>query len=420
MPDFSEKLRRQRPDEPWTWRADWARRRMRGSETATMAVAWLFAVVFSAFSAPLALKLPEALEDGAGAAALLAMFPLASLGMLYWAISSTLRWRRFGRVELELETLPGVIGGELRATVHLGRAVAAPRGFGLRLTCVRRRRRRKSTTESILWQESRRLAPHAVGQGPSGTAVPVAFTIPYEALPSSADFSADRIIWRLQVEAALPGADLSSQFEVPVFKTSESSEEVSQTLGLEADAEAPAHGFNDTGGPLELSADPDILVRTRPGGDLELYFPAGRNRAGALAVSIFTALWLGFTAFAWKAAPVQPLMLAVVLAPFALVGLLLAYLSLAMWLQSVRVRADRRGITVARRMWGRDALTHIPAREIQSLVAQPHGSTNGVARFAVGVKRAGRKAKVVTGDVAEKADAQRIAAALLRAVQRSS
>ncbi len=33
-----------------------------------------------------------------------------------------------------------------------------------------------------------------------------------------------KTLWRLQVEAEVPGVDYSSQFEVPVFKTAESRE----------------------------------------------------------------------------------------------------------------------------------------------------------------------------------------------------
>ena len=186
MSRVSRQLREVHPDQPWLWRPDWADGRVGSADGATAAVAWLFAVCFGGFSIPLVLR-AEAIEQesGLGAMALAMLFPLAALGMLGWAVSATLRWRRFRGVCFELGTRPGVIGGRLTGTVHLGQQIAPEDGYTLRLSCVRRSRSGKNTSETLLWQEEKTVPRQQAGFGPSGSTVPVEFRVPIEAKPSS-------------------------------------------------------------------------------------------------------------------------------------------------------------------------------------------------------------------------------------------
>jgi hypothetical protein len=407
----SRQLREAHPDQPWIWRPDWAEGRVGSADGATAAVAWLFAVCFGGFSIPLVLR-AESIEQesGLGVMALAMLFPLAALGMLGWAVSATLRWRRFRGVYFELGTRPGVIGGRLSGTVHLGQQITPEDGYTLRLSCVRRSHSGKNTSETLVWHEEKTVPRQQAGFGPSGSTVPVEFRVPIEAEPSSQDpAELPAVHWRLEVRASLPGADLASVFEVPVFETADSSAEVTEALSL-----ADEHTAQDDAPLLALESDPRVRIRTLPEGGTELFFPAGRNRAGAFALTVFCAMWNGFILYMVGTVP-GPFALA--LLPFALVGLLLLVLVPVAWLQTTQVRARPGQLEIARRVLGMGRTLCFPTSEIDKIAAETQGAHGRSALYAVRIHRHGLKPTSAGGDLRSKRDAQRIARALLRALR---
>lgn len=409
-------LRARHPDAPWLWREDWASGRIESSHGGLALVSWLFAVVFSAFTVPLLWKAPEvAQRDGALFWVAAGAFAAASLGLLWWAIRSTLRWRRFPRLVLRLPAIPGVVGGRLGGTVELPTTLSPERGFVLRLSCLRRRRSGKKTKEDTVWQEEIVVPTARAMRGPSGTVVPVGFEIPFEAEPSSADPSRlPAVRWRLEILARVPGADLHGLFEVPVFKTAESSETITERVHV-APSGAEGGAWEAAGGPLVIG-DPSILVTplTDSTTAVELHLPASRNRAGALALTFFTALWNGFILWAGSMAPG---LFKLTLLPFVLIGLLLAVFVPVAWLQSTTLRARPRELTIHRRLLGLGRPQTIPASEIESFAPVAKGSNGGKASFSVRLRRVGRKPALLASNLRSKADAETIARMLQRGVQ---
>ena len=150
------------PDSPWLWRADWASGRIVDSGRATMATAWIFAALWNLISFPSAfLGVRAAVQEGNHAALLALLFPLVGVGLLVWAVRSTLRYRKYGVSRLELSTIPGVVGRTLTGMVRAPAGMQPDDGFQVTLSCVRRVTTRNgkntSTSESILWQEERRV-----------------------------------------------------------------------------------------------------------------------------------------------------------------------------------------------------------------------------------------------------------------------
>jgi hypothetical protein len=64
----------------------------------------------------------EFFDKGNKLAVLGLLFPAVGAGLLVWAVRATLRWRKFGSSTFEMTTLPGVIGGPLRGTIHTAAA----------------------------------------------------------------------------------------------------------------------------------------------------------------------------------------------------------------------------------------------------------------------------------------------------------
>jgi hypothetical protein len=328
------------PASPWLWRADWASGRIIDSGRATMFTVWVFAALWNLISFPSAfLGVRAAIHEGKPAALLALLFPLVGIGLLIWAVRLTLRYRKYGVSRLELSTIPGVIGRTLIGMVRAPAGMQPEDGFQVTLSCVRqmttRRGKDTSTSESIIWQDERRV----MGE-PSRTAaamethIPVAFRLPADAQPCGDTDHNNRVVWRLLLSAIVPGVDYESQFEVPVFRTSASDQPLSaEEERLTRDPLAGA-GY-------QQPADSRIVVTSNRRGT-EVLFPAARNPGAATSLSLFLLLWLGCI-------PLQmsfgaPLVFPIVTGFF---GLLILIGVLDLWLEVSRVAVDAGTLTWA-------------------------------------------------------------------------
>lgn len=207
--------------EPWLAREEWAQRRIR-DESARMAGCVLgFAVVWTIISSGIAATI-IAQSGGLGDAIFVLIFPVVGLVLIGVGSYLLLRRRRFGIPVLELATLPGVPGETFAGLVRTRATFDPEGGFRVRLRCVRRREtgsgKNRRTDEDTLW-EHEEIMPGATRQA-DGIAIPVAVPLPADVPETDERNSSDKVIWRLEVHAAVPGIDFKGQFEVPVFRLS--------------------------------------------------------------------------------------------------------------------------------------------------------------------------------------------------------
>jgi hypothetical protein len=412
-----EQRRARHPDEPWLWNEAWAGGRIRCENRAGMIVSWIFALGFGGASAPLLGALPRELEQGNAAALFGLLFPLAALGLLVWAVRATLRWRRFGVSTFELAHVPGVLGGELAGTLHAGDGLLGARELGARLSCIRRTvsgsGKNRSTHEAVLWTEEQRLPGSGLGRGPHGPALALRIPIPCDCRPSDPLPSRDRILWRLEVTAELPGVDYHAGFEVPVFETRESDGSITRASLAEqrGGAEPAASG--------ELASG--IAVRAHPEGGTEIVFPAGRNPGAASIVTLFAAVFGGIV---WvchtQGAPFF------FTAAFGAFAALIAWAALSLWLGSTRLRVRPDGVRVESRLLLFRRSRQLPAGEIEAVepeVGMRSGSrvywdlrlrTKGPVRG----RRQRPRGTRVPGRIRDKREAERLAATISRALGR--
>jgi hypothetical protein len=326
-------LEARHPDAPWLWRADWAAGRIEDGGRQAMWAGWAFAGFWNLVSLPAAWFGTQAALTGGKPAALVALlFPLVGIGLLVWAVRATLRYRRYGVSVLELSQVPGVVGRAISGAVRTTSPVHPPDGFQVRLVCSRRVVRgggkNRSTSETVLWEEERRVQAQAdkTGRGTT-TSIPFAFPIPPDASPSNAANPRDVVLWRLRVGAAVPGVDYEATFEVPVFRTAASDLPPGDGDAVPA-VEPPV--------PADYRQPPEsrIQVTTNRRGT-EILFPAARNPGVAAGATLFLLIWGGATGFMLSAG--APGFLIVV---FALFGLLILWGVLELWLRVTRVTAD--------------------------------------------------------------------------------
>lgn len=281
----------------------------------------------------------EALDKDNPVALVALLFPLVGLGLLVWAVRATVRRRRYGVSVLEMEATPAPLGHGLTGVVRTGTAVAAPEGFRVVLTCVRRVTRgsgkNRSTSESILWQEERVVAGRTTRDARGmRTEVPVAFPLPGDGQPSDGSNPRDRVLWRLEVSASVPGVDYQSTFEVPVSRTARSADPVTPEEQERLLDPAAA-------GEYRQPPESRIRVSTNRRGT-EIAFPAARNPGAAAGVSAFSLLWGGAI---WLMIHLNaPVVFPIV---FGLFQLLLLYVVLELWLGVSRLTVDSSTVAVA-------------------------------------------------------------------------
>ncbi|MCH8810212.1 MAG: hypothetical protein IID07_00165 [Gemmatimonadetes bacterium] len=213
-------------------------------------------------------------------------FTLLGLLILFVAVRESLRWRRFGRLEMTLDPLPGSIGGHVGGSLELPLHQAAGSDCRVMLMCIRDRlvktKDGSSRSESVEW--ARETLPD-LGRSGSGVRLRYTFEVP-EGLPPSEEPSDDYHKWVIRVQADLPGADLDQVFEVPALLVDPPLQAREPALAEATAAEA-----------LELS--PRVVRVHRSRGGLTLYFPAGRGGLGGIMLLIFGAVFAGAGVFAF-------------------------------------------------------------------------------------------------------------------------
>jgi hypothetical protein len=396
------------PDSPWLWRQDWASGHITESSRAGMIGAWLFAIFWNLIGFPTGfLAARAALNEGKHAALLGLMFPLIGVGLVVWATRTTLRYSKYGVSRLELATVPGVIGRSLIGTVRAPARIKADQGFDVTLTCVRRETqgggKQRSTSEGILWQDVQRVQGRPF-RDPARmeTHIPVAFRIPGDVPASDNTYSANQVLWRLQVSADVPGVNYEARFDVPVFRTPASDQPLSPEEARLTQAADPA-GY-------QQPADSRIIVTTTRRGT-EILFPAARNLGVAVSLTVFFVLWLGGLGLQIHFG--APLIFPIVTGFFALVLLVIV---LDVWLRVSRIQVVRGSISWATGyiVAGREQI--IPASDVADVrTAIGMQTGNRVYYDIVIVRKAGKKIKVAHS-VRDKREAEWLAETIKRAI----
>lgn len=404
-----EDLKARHPDESWLWQKDWASGRVDDASRMALWASWVFATFWNLVSIPAGYAgVRAALYEGNKAGLVALLFPLVGVGLLVWAIRSTLRFKKYGISRLELTTIPGVIGHTFAGTVRVSSVLQPSDGFHITLSCVRRVTTRNgkesSTTESILWQEERQIRGEQ-SRDASGmnTRIRISFRLPSEAQPCDSTNPNNRILWRLNLSASVPGVDYNSVFEVPVFRTpasdqplSEAEERLTHDQLVTADYQQPA--------------DSRIVVTANRRGT-EILFPAARNPGAATGTTVFTVLWI---AIIWCLIHFKaPLLFPIV---FGLFGLLLVYGTLQLWLGVSRVSVDAGTLAVATGYLspGRDRiLAASEIADISTAIGMQAGST---PYYDVVIFRKNGKKVIAGRSVRDKREAEWVAKTMKNAL----
>jgi len=374
-------------------------------------VALVLAGFWNLISFPLVICIvPNALRDGQYIALLALIFPGIGVVLGIWAARETARRILFGDASLALVTVPGVIGGKLAGVIRLPRKVQAADGFHLTLKCARTVTTGsgddRKTQEHVLWEDAQTIVVDAE-KDPTRTAIPVLFAVPHDQPESDPD-SAGPVAWRLELSASNPGIDLAVRFEVPVFRTLESS----ASFRLD---DRPIRPFLARADPLEALRAEKIRVEQTPGGAV-FGFPPARLLGQAIGMTVFALIWTGvvvgmFVARAHGSGP--PLFFALL---FGFFDILIVWGFVDSWIGTGRIEIDGGTLRWQRGILGLGSRGEFGKAGIRELLAVAGSRVNNNQRYAVVVVDSFGRRRKISRELTSRRAADTLIAELRRAL----
>jgi len=363
-------------------RLDWARGRAKSRAGTELVASWVVVTVWTALSAPLVWKLFSDASVGSSPWVwLLILFPLVGVWLWIVTVRLSLGWLRFGRTELELDPSPGSLGGHAGGTLDVPLRHRTASDYRITLSCVRShvsgRGKNRSRSESVVW--SHEMIP-AVERMSRGIRLAFTFDVPPHLPPTEAR-SASYHYWSIRVVGDVPGLNLDRAYEIPVVRSD-----------VPTRSASPAYG---TAPPTPLNT-PDLgpVGVDRRIGHTVLSFPAGRQRASALAMVIFGAVFLGFPLFMmitvgreyWSGGGLG-LAIVVFAGPvlfiFTVVGLVVLVLGLYLLLNHLEVRISDTELSSTRRLLGFSRTRVAEVGEVDRIEMRIDGQVGSGAKASV-------------------------------------
>lgn len=271
---------------PWLLNGNWQTPTIRSSSKTAMWSAWAFAAFWNLISAATPFLVYREVTEKHNMIALVGLlFPLVGIGLLVWAVRRTLEWRRFGAAPVTLDPFPGSIGGHIGGTIDLNMPFDPAARFQLTLSNVHSYMsgsgKNRSRREKAKWQDA--LAAHAEPAA-NGTRLTFRFDVPAGLDASDAERDTSYYLWRLNLQAELPGTDIDRDYEIPVYPTAEQSRLLSNQAVQKARAVQNSIDEQSVGDIIDI----------RPGAiGKKMIYPMGRHFASSLGGFLVGAIFAG-------------------------------------------------------------------------------------------------------------------------------
>jgi hypothetical protein len=345
------------PDQPWRWRADWAAGEIRSSSRATAYGAAGFAAIWNVVAIPTGIFVWPEIERGHYAALVGLLFPIAGVGLAFWAARQWLRARRVKGATLRLQRVPIALGSRLRGTIRVDGTTDDAREFSIELSCVEKHRprgRNGESSERIAWQNRWTVPREQCEVAPTYASVPLDLAIPLELPAATARDEPDEVVWLLDASAKCRGPDLWMRFELPVF-AGERALDLAPPVE-EAGARPDARALAELG----------IVYERSPDGRESWTFRRGQHTSAAVTVTAVAIAFGGAAIALWIGD--APRIFAVASGAF---GGLFAWVATGLWFTEYRVTLGGGLLTLARRgIIGARAPVEIPLAWIRAIRAR--------------------------------------------------
>jgi hypothetical protein len=305
----AKKALAEHPNEPWLARPDWASGRMRLSSRAPFWASSIFALMY------FLIVLPGAMVLAQNKAAAWFIYTVTGLIGIVLLVFVRVAWmnRKWNRSELEILTLPGIIGGPFEAVAHIPEVLSADTKYLVRLECVQAYRHTDTSkgsakTFQILWSKEVSVVRGLSGGSEGALTLPISIGIDYKCLPT--DSSKFRC-WKLSISPKELIQSREAVFEVPVYRT-----ELSDPNYIHDDA--PVLPFVGKTGPEEVLQKLGCISESIVGGGQRYRFSI-YHIEGLMFMGLVLAVCLGLHVASWW------------IMPWTFKGIALAVTGLACW-----------------------------------------------------------------------------------------
>jgi hypothetical protein len=207
----------------------------------------------------------------------------------------------------------------------------------------------------------------------------------------------DVVLWRLEVSAEVPGVDYAASFEVPVFRTEESSRPRTEAETAAARALVEQAERFQPGPECRIQ-----VTRNRRG--TEIVFPPARNRGAAVGLTLFLLLWLAATAATVLLG--APILFPIV---FGLFAVLLIWAVLDQWLGVSRVTSGDGAVSVASGLVTAGRERRLAAGEVAEVTTRIGMQAGATPYYDVVVVRRDGKKVVAGRGIRDKREAEWVA-----------
>ncbi len=272
---------------PWLTRKEWSSPAIYSNAKLGMIITWVFGVVFTSISALVLIdgraQMMADFQRGEHLVALVLMFPVVSLFLLYYATVLTRDWLRYRHTPFQMDPYPGAIGGQMGGHIDLDIRYSPDQKFEATLVLCRRATRQsgKETKidESIEWQRTVPLhtEPCLTDRG-NGTRIRVVTDVP-EGLSESEVPSSNFHFWRLSMKAVDKTLRFNRAWELPMFAGDQQADTQLPALTLAAYEES------------QLEALDELTQITQQGDSVWMRFTPKNTRKINLSMTLFGALF---------------------------------------------------------------------------------------------------------------------------------
>jgi len=371
-------------NKPWLKEKKWTGNRISSSAKMQHYFLWGFAIVWILLTSPILFNFDEiwGKTQREPITAIAFLFPLVGVGLLVTAFRSTQNWLEFGRTPLVLDPFPGALGGHVGGTIETAITFDPDMIGSVTLQClhsyVTGSGKNRSRKESVEWQTD---GVCHVQRGQQGANFSFRFDVPDDLPISDVEKGSGYHLWRVTVKTKLDGPDFSRSYEIPVFKTGETSVVLQDgTEDHHATVDAAMAG-------VESIAN----IKTIPGG-LQAYFPAFQRPGMGIFTLVFGLIFAGagIGAGYGDAALIFPVV-------FTLVGGLIALFGIYYLGKSLFISVTNEGVKSRRFLFGyplrtkQIAVSNIAKLEIKEGATMSSGNKTTVYYQLVAESKDGQK-----------------------------
>lgn len=286
-------------DEPWNLNKKWVKNEIRSDAMSTMIFFLAFTAVWISASFVITGGVLGEMSKGDYSNILFMLFPMISIGLLYFTIKTTKQWLIFGNTLLRLDPFPGSIGGQVGGIISINKLHETNAGFRIELSCTRSTRstgngifigNNDHSNKSREYRETIWIRHINAVQTRTAKGIDISFkfNVPHN-LPSTElttseqrtifRCSQEHIVWELKLTSKTKIGKLDRKFEIPVFNTGEH-------YSQNAETPISATPANNHITPTQTLPIDSILPLSITAGTTTLEYPPGRDSKNSKIIMI--------------------------------------------------------------------------------------------------------------------------------------